>query len=46
MNRAILHNEIEYPNADLFNPDRFMKGGALDPSIRDPATVAFGFGRR
>ncbi|KAG6875967.1 hypothetical protein C0992_001649 [Termitomyces sp. T32_za158] len=43
--RAILHDETIYPNPDMFNPDRFMKDGKLNPEIRDPSVV-FGFGRR
>ncbi|KAG5650135.1 hypothetical protein H0H81_000558 [Sphagnurus paluster] len=31
---------------DEFNPDRFMKDGKLDPDAKDPASIAFGFGRR
>ena len=29
-----------------FNPDRFLKGGKLDPDVQDPTVAAFGFGRR
>ncbi len=29
-----------------FNPDRFMKDGEINPEVRDPATAAFGYGRR
>ncbi|KAG5651515.1 hypothetical protein H0H81_008380, partial [Sphagnurus paluster] len=46
MGRAIFHNEEMYPDPFTFNPDRFMKDGNLDPDIKDPVTVAFGFGRR
>ncbi|EIW59412.1 CyP450 monooxygenase [Trametes versicolor FP-101664 SS1] len=43
---AILHNVEEYPDPDSFLPERFLKDGRLNPDVRDPATVAFGFGRR
>ncbi|KAI8996287.1 cytochrome P450 [Trametes punicea] len=43
---AILHDEDRYPDPFTFNPDRFMKDGALDPNVFDPEEVAFGFGRR
>ncbi|KAI0826821.1 CyP450 monooxygenase [Trametes gibbosa] len=43
---AILHNPEEYPDPDSFLPERFIKNGRLNPDVRDPATVAFGFGRR
>ncbi|SJL09908.1 uncharacterized protein ARMOST_13289 [Armillaria ostoyae] len=41
---AILHDEKDYPNPLMFDPERFMKkeGQQLPP---DP-TIAFGFGRR
>jgi len=43
----MLHDEDTYPDPSTFKPERFLtEGGALDPSILDPATVAFGFGRR
>ncbi|OCH84376.1 cytochrome P450 [Obba rivulosa] len=45
-NWAILHDEDMYPDPSAFKPDRFMKDGKLDSEIRDPATAAFGFGRR
>ncbi|KAJ7069436.1 cytochrome P450 [Mycena amicta] len=43
---ALLHDKDVYPNPNFFNPDRFMHDGKLDTGIRDPDTVAFGFGRR
>jgi cytochrome P450 len=35
-----------YPNPEAFRPERFLLNGKLNPAIRDPETVAFGFGRR
>ncbi|KAI0373687.1 CyP450 monooxygenase [Pilatotrama ljubarskyi] len=43
---AILHNPDDYPEPDSFLPERFIKDGRLNPDVRDPATIAFGFGRR
>ncbi|KAF7345632.1 Cytochrome P450 [Mycena venus] len=43
---AILHDEIMYPDPHSFKPERFLLDGKLNPVIRDPETVAFGFGRR
>ena len=42
----MLHNENEYPDPFDFKPERFIKDGQLDSNIRDPALIAFGFGRR
>lgn len=42
----MLHNEDDYPEPSLFRPERFLKHGQLDPDVRDPALMAFGFGRR
>ncbi|EMD37283.1 hypothetical protein CERSUDRAFT_83037 [Gelatoporia subvermispora B] len=43
---AMMHDESVYPNPSCFNPDRFMKDGGLSAEVEDPATIAFGFGRR
>jgi len=44
-NWAILHDEKEYHEPAVFNPNRFMKDGQLNPEVREPA-AAFGHGRR
>jgi hypothetical protein len=44
--RAILHDPNVYSNPLTFNPERFLKDGQLDKSIRDPTVAFFGFGRR
>ncbi|TFK23029.1 cytochrome P450 [Coprinopsis marcescibilis] len=44
---AMLRNEEDYPEPDTFKPERFLNAdGSLNPNVRDPATAAFGFGRR
>ncbi|EMD37285.1 hypothetical protein CERSUDRAFT_94290 [Gelatoporia subvermispora B] len=43
---AILHDERVYPNPSAFDPDRFMKDGAINAEVPHPETAAFGFGRR
>lgn len=43
----MLRNEEDYgPDPDAFNPERFLKDGKLNLDIREPSTMAFGFGRR
>ncbi len=42
----MLRDPQDYPDPERFNPDRFMKDDALNPDVRDPSIVAFGFGRR
>lgn len=45
--RAMLHNSDDYPDPEEFKPERFIGAdGKIDPSVRDPRTIAFGFGRR
>ena len=46
LTRSILHDPNDYPDPERFNPDRFIKDGRLNPDVRDPLTIAFGFGRR
>jgi len=43
---AMFYDEDVYPDPSAFKPERFMKDGQLDPAVRDPALMAFGFGRR
>jgi cytochrome P450 len=42
----MLNNERDYPEPRKFNPQRFLRNGKLDISVRDPMDIAFGFGRR
>ena len=46
LHRAMLNNERVYPEPREFKPERFLKNGNLDTSVRDPMEIAFGFGRR
>ncbi|TCD67843.1 hypothetical protein EIP91_011905 [Steccherinum ochraceum] len=44
---AMLHNPEDYPDSETFKPERYLtENGAINPSVRDPCTIAFGFGRR
>jgi cytochrome P450 len=42
----MLNDERDYPEPYEFKPERFLKDGNLDSSVRDPVDIAFGFGRR
>ena len=35
-----------YEDPEIFRPERFIRHGKLDTSVRDPAAFVFGFGRR
>ena len=37
---------VAYPEPDKFIPERFLKEGKIDTSVRDPLKFQFGFGRR
>ncbi|KAF7354308.1 Cytochrome P450 [Mycena venus] len=43
---AILHDQNVYPDPDSFKPERFLLDGKVNPTVRDPDTAVFGFGRR
>ncbi|PPQ97130.1 hypothetical protein CVT26_000615, partial [Gymnopilus dilepis] len=48
---AMLHDEETYPDPSTFKPERFLTTNKttgkleLDPNVRDPGLMAFGFGR-
>jgi len=44
--RAICYDEKVYPSPDTYDPERFLKDGKLDPSVKDPEDRIFGTGRR
>ena len=46
LKRAVFHNESLYPDAHTFKPERFLKGGQIDPNVKDPEKLIFGWGRR
>ncbi|THH28546.1 hypothetical protein EUX98_g5640 [Antrodiella citrinella] len=44
---AFMHDPEDYPEPELFKPERFLKEDeSLNPAVRDPSTITFGFGRR
>ncbi len=45
--RAMLQNEVDYPQPGIFMPERFLtQDGDINPSIQNPMEIVFGFGRR
>jgi cytochrome P450 len=42
----MLHNEETYPDPFNFVPERYLKNGKIDKSVKNPMDMAFGFGRR
>ncbi|PPQ72181.1 hypothetical protein CVT24_002393 [Panaeolus cyanescens] len=43
---AILHDPEAFTEPDEYIPERYLKNGKLNPTVRDPNTAAFGYGRR
>jgi len=46
MRRAICYDETVYPAPHTYDPERFLKDGKLDRSVKDPEDRIFGTGRR
>lgn len=44
--RAILRDEALYPDAETFNPERFLHDGQIRNDVPDPRFSFFGYGRR
>ncbi|TFK90539.1 O-methylsterigmatocystin oxidoreductase [Polyporus arcularius HHB13444] len=43
---ACMHDPTEYEDPGEFRPERFMREGKIDTTVRDPFTIVFGSGRR
>ncbi|KZP30151.1 cytochrome P450 [Athelia psychrophila] len=43
---AILNDPEVYPEPSVFNPERFLKDGKINPDVPDPELASFGYGRR
>ncbi|PIL29142.1 cytochrome P450 [Ganoderma sinense ZZ0214-1] len=43
---ACMHDPAVYEDPHVFRPERFIRDGKLDTSVRDPLAFIFGFGRR
>jgi len=44
--RAVCYDETVYPEPHKYDPERFLKDGKLDRSVKDPEDRIFGTGRR
>ncbi|KAI0352616.1 CyP450 monooxygenase [Trametes cingulata] len=42
----VLHDPKAYEDPEEFRPERFLRDGKLDSTVRDPTSFMFGFGRR
>nr|BED43012.1 cytochrome P450 monooxygenase [Trametes versicolor] len=43
---AMLHDPAVYEDPEEFRPERFLRDGVPDPTVRDPYLFVFGYGRR
>ena len=44
--RAMFYDESIYPAPHQYDPERYLKDGKLDPSVKDPEDRVFGSSRR
>jgi len=42
----VCYDEIIYHEPQTYDPERFLKNGRFDSSVRDPEDRVFGSGRR
>ncbi|KAF4615695.1 hypothetical protein D9613_012525 [Agrocybe pediades] len=42
----LLQDQHCFPEPDVYNPERFLRNGKLNPEVRDPTQSVFGHGRR
>jgi len=42
----VCYDETVYPEPQTYDPERFLKNGRLDSSVKDPEDRVFGSGRR
>jgi cytochrome P450 len=43
---AVFQDPAVYPEPHIFDPERFLKDGKLDPSVKDPEDRVYGSARR
>ena len=41
-----MHDPEVFEDPMVFQPERYLKDGKLNPDVRDPDAAVFGFGRR
>ena len=42
----MFHDESVYPDQFSFKPERFLRDGQINPDVKDPEQLIFGWGRR
>src|SRR5271156_4725811 len=46
LSTAMMHDPNPFKNPMVYDPERYLKDGKLNPDVLDSSDVAFGFGRR